>query len=214
MPIRVLIADDHAIVAEGLRHLIDAQPDMQTIACVENGSEAVRVALKVRPDVVLMDNAMPVMNGTEATRVIREHRPEIRIIILSMYSDHVHVYRALHAGAAGYLIKRSLAGDVHEAIRAVYRGERHVSAPLVTKLIDQLMSEPPLEDPLARLSARERQVLQLVAEGQPTARIAEILTLSPRTVETYRSRLMEKLGIHDLAGLIRFAIQQGISSLD
>ena len=214
VPIRILIADDHGVVAEGLRHLVAAQPDMVVIGLAENGRDAVRAALDARPDIVLMDHAMPLLNGTEATRLIHERSPEIRIIMLSMYSDAVHVYRALQAGATGYIVKKSVAKEVVDAIQAVHRGSRYLSRQLTDIVIDHVVHRSAPEDPLERLSSRERQVLQLLAEGHSVAEIAATLSLSPKTVETYRARMMEKLGIFELAGLVRFAIQQGVTALD
>jgi len=214
MTIRVLIADDHGVVAEGLRNLIEAQTDMKVIALVEDGREAVRRALENGPDVVLMDIAMPVLNGTEATRIIRERRPTTRVIILSAYSDPVHVYRALQAGASGYIAKKSVAKEVVDAIRRAHEGKHYLSGQLTESLIDHLVHKAASEDPLQRLSSRERQVLQMLAEGHSVAKISGTLSLSPKTVETYRTRMMEKLGIGDFASLIRFAIQQGVSPLE
>jgi DNA-binding NarL/FixJ family response regulator len=156
MKTRVLIADDHGVVAEALRHLVDAQADMEVVACAADGREAVRTALKIAPDVLLMDNAMPVLNGIEATRLLREERPDARVIMLSMYSDPVHVCRALQAGAMGYVLKKSVAKDVTEAIRAVHGGRRFLSAPLVDSVIDRFVSKDASDDPLLRLSPRER----------------------------------------------------------
>jgi DNA-binding NarL/FixJ family response regulator len=214
MAIRILIADDHGVVAEGLRHLVSANPEMEVIGLAEDGREAVRAALETAPDNVLMDHAMPVLNGTEATRLIRSRSPHTRVIMLSMYSDAVHVYRALQAGAAGYVIKRSVAKEVVDAILAVHRGGRYLSKQLADIVLDHVVHRSAPEDPLERLSSRERQVLQLLAEGHSVAEIAATLSLSPKTVETYRARMMEKLGIFDLAGLVRFAIQQGVTELD
>ncbi|HYH41109.1 MAG TPA: response regulator transcription factor [Burkholderiales bacterium] len=214
MTITVLIADDHTVVAEGLRHLVGAQAEMEVIGLAENGRDAVRSAMEVRPDIVLMDHGMPILNGTEATRLIRERCPETRVIMLSMYSDAVHVYRALQAGATGYIIKRSVAKEVVDAIRAVHRGGRYLSKQLADVVIDHVVQPTGPEDPLEKLSSRERQVLQLLAEGHSVAEIAATLSLSPKTVETYRARMMEKLGIYELAGLVRFAIQQGVTFLD
>jgi DNA-binding NarL/FixJ family response regulator len=214
MTITVLIADDHTVVAEGLRHLVGAQPEMEVIGLAENGRDAVRSAMEARPDIVLMDHGMPILNGTEATRLIRERCAETRVIMLSMYSDAVHVYRALQAGATGYIIKRSVAKEVVDAIRAVHRGGRYLSKQLADVVIDHVVQQTGPDDPLERLSSRERQVLQLLAEGHSVAEIAATLSLSPKTVETYRARMMEKLGIYELAGLVRFAIQQGVTFLD
>ena len=213
MTIRVMIADDHGVLAEGLRNLVEAQPDMKGIALVADGREAVRRAIEDNPDVVLMDIAMPILNGTEATRIIRDRCPGIRVIMLSAYSDPIHVYRALQAGAAGYVAKKSVAKDVIDAIRAAREGKRYLSAPLSESLIDHVVHKAGGDDPLLQLSSRERQVLQMLSEGHSVAEIAEMLSLSPKTVETYRARMMDKLGIDDLATLVRFAIRQGLTPL-
>ena len=214
MTIRILIADDHGVVAEGLRHLVSAQAEMEVIGLAENGREVVRAALDTMPDIVLMDHAMPLLNGTEATRLIRDRSQRTRIIMLSMYSDAVHVYRALQAGATGYIVKKSVAKEVVDAIHAVHRGGRYLSKQLADIVIDHVVHRAGPDDPLERLSSRERQVLQLLAEGHSVAEIAATLSLSPKTVETYRARMMEKLGIFDLANLVRFAIQQGVTALE
>jgi DNA-binding NarL/FixJ family response regulator len=214
MTVTVLIADDHGVVAEGLRHLLASQRELRVIGLAEDGRDAVRLAMENCPDIVLMDHAMPVLNGMEATRIIRERCPTTRVIMLSMYSDAVHVYRALQAGAAGYIVKKSVSKEVVEAIWAVNRGGRYVSKQLADSVIDHVVHRSAPNDPLQRLSSRERQVLQLLAEGHSVAEIAGTLSLSPKTVETYRARMMEKLGIYELAGLVRFAIQQGVTSLE
>jgi DNA-binding NarL/FixJ family response regulator len=213
MSIRVLIADDHGVVAEGLKHVIEEQADMKVIALVADGREAVRVAQQEQPDIVLMDLSMPELNGADATRAIQGQNPSCRVIVLSMYSEREYVRRALKAGAAGYVVKRSAAKEVVEAIRAVHAGQRYLSPKVADVVIDDYAGDN-RDDPLAKLSAREREVLQLLAEGHTGAQIAERLSLSQKTVETYRARLVEKLGIRDLAGLVRFAIQRGIVSLD
>ena len=214
MTIRVLIADDHAVVAEGLSYLIQAQPDMEVVGCVTDGRDAVRSAVLLRPDIVLMDIAMPELNGTEATHLICERGLDTRVVMLSMYSDPVHVCRALQAGASGYVVKKSVAKDLVEAIRTVHSGRRYLSRPLVDSVINEFVSKAASTEPLDSLSSRERQVLQMLAEGHAVTAIAEALSLSPKTVETYRARMMEKLGIRDLAGLVKFAIQRGVTSID
>jgi len=211
--IRILIADDHGVVAEGLKHLIEAQADMQVVAVAADGREAVRVARDAQPDVVLMDLSMPELNGADAARAILERDPKCRVIVLSMYSEREYVRRALKAGAAGYVVKRSAAKEVVEAIRAVLGGGRYLSPRVADVVIDDYADDK-AADPLSRLSAREREVLQLLAEGRTGAEIAQRLSLSQKTVETYRARLVEKLGIRDVAGLVRFAIQRGLVSLD
>jgi DNA-binding NarL/FixJ family response regulator len=213
MPIRILIADDHGVVAEGLKHLIEAQPDMQVVGTVGDGREAVRHAREAPPDVGLMDLSMPELNGADATRAILEREPRCRVIVLSMYAEREYVRRALKAGASGYVVKRSAAKEVVDAIRAVYAGQRYLSPRVADVVIDDYTAEDK-QDPLGRLSAREREVLQLLAEGRTGAEIAARLALSQKTVETYRARLVEKLGIRDVAGLVKFAIQRGIVSLE
>jgi DNA-binding NarL/FixJ family response regulator len=214
MTIRVLIADDHGLVAEGLSYLIQAQPDMEVVGCVTDGRDAVRSAVLSRPDIVLMDIAMPELNGTEATHLICERGLDTRVVMLSMYSDPVHVCRALQAGASGYVVKKSVTKDLVEAIRTVHSGRRYLSRPLVDSVINEFVSKAASTEPLDSLSSRERQVLQMLAEGHAVTAIAEALSLSPKTVETYRARMMEKLGIRDLAGLVKFAIQRGVTSID
>ena len=213
MTIRIIIADDHGVVAEGLKHVVEAQADMQVVALAVDGREAVRQARELQPDVVLMDLSMPELNGADATRAILQRDPKCRVIVLSMYAQREYVRRALKAGAAGYVVKRSAAKEVVEAIRAVHAGQRYLS-PRVADVVLEDYSDDKQDDPLARLSAREREVLQLLAEGRTGAEIAQRLSLSQKTVETYRARLVEKLGIRDLAGLVRFAIQRGLVSLD
>lgn len=214
MTIRILIADDHDVVAEGLRFVVETQPDMKVVACVQDSREAVRIAIEKNPDVVLIDHAMPVVNGTEATHMILDRCPQIRIIVVSMYSNQIHVVRALQAGATGYIVKKSAAKEIVDAIRTVYKGGRYLSAELVDVVIDEAMRKVASHDPLERLSSRERQVLQLLAEGKSVANIAIDLALSPKTVETYRARMMEKLDIHDFATLVKFALRQGVTPLD
>jgi DNA-binding NarL/FixJ family response regulator len=213
MTIRILIADDHAVVAEGLKHLIEAQQDLQVVAIVGDGREAVRIAKESQPHVVLMDLSMPELNGADATRAIVENDPKCRVIVLSMYAEREYVRRALKSGAAGYVVKRSAAKEVVDAIRAVHAGQRYLSPRVADAVIEDYAADEKA-DLLERLSAREREVLQLLAEGRTGAEIAARLTLSQKTVETYRARLVEKLGIRDVAGLVKFAIQRGLVSLD
>jgi DNA-binding NarL/FixJ family response regulator len=213
MTIRILIADDHTVVAEGLKHLIEAQSDLEVVAIVGDGREAVRIAKESAPQVVLMDLSMPELNGADATRAIVENDPKCRVIMLSMYAEREYVRRALKAGASGYVLKRSAAEEVVAAIRAVHGGSRYLSPRVADAVIDDVPADEKA-DLLERLSAREREVLQLLAEGRTGAEIAQRLALSQKTVETYRARLVEKLGIRDVAGLVKFAIQRGLVSLD
>ena len=212
MTIKVLLADDHGVITDGLRALINGQGDMEVVAVADNGLEAVRRCIDTRPDVVVMDQAMPEMNGTEAAQMMRERRSATRVIILSMHSNVEHVKRALQAGASGYVVKASAGDDLVLAIRAVHAGRRYLSAPLAEELLDRMLDSA--DDPLSRLSARERQVLKMLAEGHPVVRIAAKLSLSRKTVETYRERTMEKLKLADLPALVKFALKEGIIALE
>jgi DNA-binding NarL/FixJ family response regulator len=211
--IRVLIVDDHAIVAEGLRNLLEDEPDLSVVGCVTQAREAVAAAVKTQPDVVLMDYRMGELNGIEATHLIHERLPQTRIVILSMESDIHLIVWALRAGASAYVAKKSAATEVVRAIRAVHAGQRYLQDEVRDEVLDNLVDDRATE-PLSRLSSRERQVLQLLAEGRNNANIALHLSLSPKTVETYRARMMEKLDVRDLAGLLRFAIRHGIAPLE
>jgi DNA-binding NarL/FixJ family response regulator len=213
MTIRVLLADDHAVVSDGLRVLLEAQPDLEVIGVARDGRDAVALARKLLPDVVVMDHAMPEINGTEATRMIMARLPDTRIIMLSMHSNSVHACRALQAGASGYVLKQSSHTQLVEAIRAVCAGRRYVSEPLAAELLSCLQSDA-RDHPLDSLSARERQVLQMIAEGKPVSRIALVLSLSPKTVETYKSRLMRKLELENVVALVRFAARHRLVSLE
>jgi DNA-binding NarL/FixJ family response regulator len=208
--IRVLVADDHAVVAEGLQSLIDAQLDMKVVGLAGNGREAVRQTLETKPDVVVMDNAMPELNGTEAAWIITKKCAGTRVVMLSMHSSSVHIQHALEAGASGYVLKVSVGRELVDAIRAVHAGQRYLSTPLADDLLDGLMSG---SDPLERLSRREREVMELVVAGATSKEIAARLGISAASVDTYRSRLMAKLGTKDLPALVRLAIRHGISSV-
>lgn len=213
MNIRVLIVDDHVVLAEGLRHLIEAQPDLVVVGCATDGREALRKVEELRPDVAMMDIAMPNLNGIEATRLIGQRAPETRVVILSMHSNQEYILRALQAGARGYLLKKNAAGEVLMAIRAVHAGRRFLSRQVAEGVIDDYLRSG-TSSPLDALSSRERQVLQLLVESTATAAIAEALSLSPKTVETYRGRIMQKLGVDDMPSLVKFAIQHGLTSVD
>lgn len=216
MSIKVFLADDHAVVREGLRFLLEAQADITVVGDAANGREAVRQVEKLKPDVVVMDIAMPELNGIEATQQIRESCPTTQVVILSMYTTTEHISRALKAGAQGYVVKESAGKEVVEAVRAVHTGHHYMSRWISETMIDHYVSltrSTPTQSPLEKLSSREREVLQLVVEGKSSAEIAEVLFLSVKTVETYRSRLMQKLGVRDLPGLVRFAIQHGLTPL-
>jgi DNA-binding NarL/FixJ family response regulator len=201
MPIRVFLTDDHAIVREGLRLIPEAGGDIEVVGEAADGRKAVREVRQHCPDVVIMDIAMPELNGIEATRQIRESCPSTQVIILSVYSTTEHLARALEAGAKGYLLKESAGQEVVKALRAVHAGRRYFYQSISEKMVDDYMAQRQgvaEKSPVERLSNREREILQLVVEGKSSAEIAEIIYPSPKTVETYRSRLMQKLEIHDL----------------
>lgn len=208
-PIRVVIADDHTIVREGLRALLSAEEDMQVVGEASDGADALQEVLRTKPDVVVMDLGMPRLNGVEATQQIRNHQPDTQVVVLSMHSGEEFVRPAIRAGAAGYLVKGSGLSDLVAAIRAVRRGEAFFS-PSVAKLVldrSALLAESPRPD---ELTNREREVLQLIAEGNSSADVARILTLSVKTVESHRSHIMDKLGVRNVAGLVRHAVRLGL----
>jgi DNA-binding NarL/FixJ family response regulator len=215
MNITVFLADDHAVVRNGLCVLLDSQPDIRVVGGAADGRDAVRQVAELRPDVAVIDIVMPDLSGIEATRRVLEVCPSTQVIILSMHSSEEYVLRALQAGARGYLLKESAGDEVIDAIRAVYAGHRYLSEDVSDKLIDEylrLYEASEAKDPLARLSPRELEVLKLVVEGKTSPEIASILSLSPKTVETYRGRLMRKLGISDISSLVKFAIRHGLTS--
>jgi len=205
--IRVLIADDHGVVAEGLKHLVDAQPDMEVIACVEDGREAIRMAGETRPDVVLMDLSMPELNGAEATRSIMQGDPKCRVIVLSMYAEREYVRRALKAGAVGYVVKRSAAKEVVDAIRATHAGQRYLSSRVADAMLEDSLADEK-DDPLAKLSAREREVLQLIARGYLYKEIALELGIAAKTVEAHVSAVLRKLQLSNRHQLSRWAVER------
>ena len=217
MNITVFLADDHAMFREGLKLLIEAKPDIKVIGEASNGRAAVREVARLQPDVVLMDVFMPELNGLEATGELSQRCPSVKVIILSMHTTNEHVFRALKAGARGYVLKEMTGEEIIKAIRAVHVGKRYLCESISTMVIDDYMKYRETgeqHDELARLSRREREILQLLAEGKSNTSIAETLFLSQSTVGTYRFRIMRKLGIEDLSGLIRFAINKGLVSPD
>lgn len=217
MTIRVLLADDHAVVRDGLRFLLEAQGDIVVVGDAADGRLAVRQAQQLQPDVVVMDIAMPELNGIDATQQVRELCPSTHVLILSMHSTAEHIFRALQAGARGYLLKESAGTELVEAVRSVKAGRRYLSEKIVDTVVDDYVDQSQAtlgKSPLERLSPREREILQLVVEGKSSAEIGERLFISAKSVETYRSRLMQKLGISDLPSLIKFAIQHGLTTLN
>jgi DNA-binding NarL/FixJ family response regulator len=214
MGLKILIADDHAVIADGIRHLLLARGVFEVVATVGDGAEAVRLAADLRPDVTLMDIMMPQMNGIDAAREIVQRDAEARVIILSMYSDSERVYESLQAGARGYVLKRDLSDELIDAIQLVAAGGRYLSPSVTDTVIADYLHEKRPPDALHQLSSRERHVLQMLVEGKSAASVARKLHLSPRTIETYKARLMRKLGLSDLPALVKFAVRHGLTPLD
>jgi len=217
MSITVFLADDHAVVRDGLRLLLETQGDIQVVGDAADGRETVHQVEQLCPDVVVMDITMPELNGIEATWLIRESCPATRVIVLSMHSATEYVFRALQAGARGYVLKESAGVEVVNAVHAVCAGHRYLSPKVSDEVIDGYVRQREAAgtgSPLARLSPREREILQLVAEGKSSIEIAAVFSLSAKTIETYRSRLMRKLGIKDIPTLVRFAILNGMTPLE
>jgi DNA-binding NarL/FixJ family response regulator len=217
MSITVILADDHAIVRDGLRYLLEAQPDIEVVGDAADGRKAVDLVAQLKPHVAIVDITMPELNGIDATLQMRQVCPSTEVIILSMHANTRHIARALQAGAHGYLIKESAGIEVIEAVRVVNAGHRYLSQMISDAVIDDYVSQCRIMEhrgSLELLSAREREVLQFVVEGRSSAEIASILNLSPKTVESYRSRLMQKLDISDIPSLVKYAIQQGLTPLE
>jgi len=212
--IKVLLADDHTIVREGLLSLLRQQRDVTIVGTAENGREAVDMARSTFPDVVVMDIAMPQMNGIEATRQLTRLMPKTKVIVLTMYADEEYIVRALQAGVRGYLLKKAAAAELLQAIRAVERGDFYLSSDISNVVVQRFLSSDAATAESEPLSDRERQILQLVAEGNTNRKIASMLGVTLKTVDTYRTRMMTKLGIHDTPGLVRYAIRKGIVQAD
>ena len=210
MTIRVLLADDHAVVREGLKMLLQQAADIRVVGEATDGRQAVQRAQELKPDAVIMDITMPELNGVEAARLLRDKCPATRVVMLSMHSSSEHMFRTLEAGAVGFLLKESAGEEVVLAVRAAHAG-RHYFPRAIAALELTAQSRAGRASPLDRLSAREHQVLQLVVEGHSSAEIAATVHLSPKTVETYRGRLMKKLSVSNVPGLVRFAIEHGLT---
>jgi DNA-binding NarL/FixJ family response regulator len=211
MTIKVLLADDHSVLRDGLQALLHAQEGFAVVAHAQDGREAVRKTAELKPDVVIMDIVMPELDGIEATRLIHASSASTQVVILSMYSTSEHIFRALQAGAKGYLLKESAGAELLAAVRSVHAGRRYLSQKITETVLDNYVRDHHPTDPLGKLSSRERQILELVAAGKSTADIAGTLFLSPKTVDTYRSRLMQKLDIEGFAALVKFAIANGLT---
>lgn len=209
--IRIVIADDHAVLRAGLKMLLNSQNDMRVVGEAEDGNQVVRAAIAHRPDVVLMDLGMPGMGGIDATRAIRQAQPETRVLVLTMHDDESYFRKVLEAGAAGYVLKRAADTELLAAIRAVQRGEVYIYPAMSKVLVEEMLDHnAPAREGLAVLSDREREVLHLIAAGYTRQQIADKLCLSVKTVETYKARVMEKLRFKTRAELVRYALEKGL----
>jgi DNA-binding NarL/FixJ family response regulator len=212
MAVRILIADDHALVRDGLRMNLEARGDFVVVGEAVNGREALAKALELLPHVIVMDIAMPELNGIEATRLICEKLPEVKVLILSMYSSSEHSFRALRSGARGYILKESAGDEVVTAIGTIMRGRHYFGAGVANPLENSgAGGQNARKSPLESLSRRELEIFQLVVEGKSSSEIAARLVLSSKSVDTYRSRLMQKLGVNNIPSLVSFALQHGIT---
>ncbi len=214
--IRVLLADDHRMMREGIRAILEREPDIEVVGEAADGREAVRLATKLCPDVVVMDVSMPLLNGIEATRRIRRDCPEVRVLVLTVHDSQEYVTQLLTAGANGYLVKRAGGQELLRAIHTVARGEVFLYPPIATVVVQDYVQRLQAGGRIAephKLTSREREVLQLIAEGYTNREIAELLHLSIKTVQSHRSKIMRKLGLHDRGELIKYAIQHRIIQL-
>jgi two-component system response regulator NreC len=211
--IRVLVADDHTIVREGVRILLEAQPDIEVVSEAADGQEALARVRELQPDIVLIDIAMPKLNGMEATRAIKRDFPNVQIIVLTMYESDEYFFQVLNAGASGYILKKAASGDLLTAIRAVYAGEVFLYPSVARRLVSDYISRVKSgEEKISYdgLTPREREVLKLIAEGYTNQAIADKLVISPSTVQTHRTRVMQRLNLHNRAELIQYAVRKGL----
>jgi DNA-binding NarL/FixJ family response regulator len=216
MGIKVVLAQDQRLLREGIRLVIETDPELQVVGEAGDGYDCLKLIEQLRPDVAVVDIVMPRLNGIEAVRVISTSHPSVKTIILSLHADNEYIYRALQAGAKGFLLKESSGRDLVEAIHAVHRNSRCLSPQVTESIIMGYLkgTNQELSSPLENLSIREREVLQLVTEGKTSVQIARLLYLSPKTVETYRSRIMSKLNLHSTADLVKFALRHGLADCD
>jgi len=216
MSLRILLADDHRIMREGLRSLLEKQPGMEVIAEAENGRTTVQLSRELKPDVVVMDIAMPDLNGIEATRQILTESPDVKVTALSMLSDTKFVREMLSAGASGYLLKDSAFEELGKALRTVINNQIYLSPKIASLVVKDYLGNIANKDSSASpvLTNREREVLQLLAEGKSTKQIASSLYVSVKTIETHRKKIMDKLGINSIAELTKYAVREGLTSLD
>ena len=210
-PLRILLADDHTMVRQGLRKVLEERPEWQVVAEAGDGHEAVRLAELHKPDVAVLDVAMPLLNGIEATRRIAKRVPHTRILVLSMYSDEAYVTQMMKAGATGYLLKDSAGVDLLEAVQAVAQGKSYFSPAVARLMLDDYARQRGTDDDrYESLSDREREIFQLIAEGKVNKEIATLLFISLSTVETHRARVMEKLDLHSAAEIVLYAVRRGV----
>jgi DNA-binding NarL/FixJ family response regulator len=216
MTVTVLLADDHPIVRHGLRHLFEDAPDIKIVGEASDGLQAVQLTEKLKPNVLILDIMMPDLNGLEVLRQVKERSPSTCSIVLSMQSADIYVVEALKAGALGYVLKETGPSELLNAVQQVVGGQRYLSARISERLIDVLIqtTEKAPADPYQTLTNREREVLQMAAEGLSTSEIAKRLSISPRTAELHRGRMMNKLGLHNQTELIRYAFKRGILPMD
>ena len=215
--IRVIVADDHHLVRQGIRMLLESAEDIEVVGEAEDGMAACALAESLAPDIVVMDISMPRLNGAQAIELIRSRLADTQVVVLSMHADESVVKRALRSGARAYVLKRAVSEELLLAIRAANRGETYLSPPIAGSILTDFLTRPDGQDETSapqRLTPRERQVLQLLAEGNTNAKIASTLVVTVKTVEKHRASVMNKLDIHDLAGLVRFAVRHHIVSAD
>ena len=214
--IKVVVADDHTILRQGIKALLDNQEGIEVVGEAKDGREAIKTIEELLPDVILMDIAMPGLNGLEATRRIKKKFPQTKVVVLTMHANEEYIFQILNAGADGYLVKETAFQDLISAINAVHKGEAFMSPSISKKVMTDYIQRAQGEEKVGfdTLTTREREILQLVAEGNSNKKIAEALFISPKTVETHRAHIMDKLNIHDRAGLIKYAIRKGMINLD
>ncbi|MFQ5575930.1 MAG: response regulator [Anaerolineae bacterium] len=214
MSVRIVLVDDHTVLREGLKALLDGEADLHVIGDAADGRAAIQITAKLKPDIVVTDISMPGLNGIECVRILRQNHPFLKIIILSMHSNQEYVTQVLQAGANGYVLKQSDAGEVIAAIRAVMAGGAYLSPSISKYLIDDYLSHAATAEPGPQLTTREREVAQLVAEGLSTRQISQQLTISVKTVETHRMNIMKKLNAKSPTAIIKYALKKGWITLD